>query len=222
VKNGIRGVVLFVVVALLVAGASPVAAQVLSNRPWTDFGGPCMGADGANLTAVRFTVPIGEPYMLNTVTVKLIEVVGGVPAPMTLHDDAFGAAQPGNVIATLGTHLLGAPYSFLEYAYPGGGQVLDGGSTYWIGVTILDPNDCAAGWNQNGFAPVAPIGVFTYSTTVQGYGGGWGAVPPVNIEIDAAFALVAVEVPTLSSIGGIVLVLVVAGAGVIALRRVWV
>ena len=70
-KNGIRGVVLFVVVALLVAGASPVAAQVLSNRPWTDFGGPCMGADGANLTAVRFTVPIGEPYMLNTVTVKL-------------------------------------------------------------------------------------------------------------------------------------------------------
>ena len=217
-KNEIRVVVLVAVVVSVLGGALPADAQVvLTNRPWTNEGGWCMGADGANLTAVRFTVPIGEPYTLNTVTVKLHEVVGGVPAPMTLHDDAFGAAQPGNVIATLGTHNLGAPNSYLEYEYPGGGQVLDAGSTYWIGVTVLDPSGCAAGFDMNS---AAPTGAFTYSTTMQGTGGAYSSVTPVDIEIDAAFA--AVQVPTLGRVGGAVLVLLLAGAGVIALRRLWV
>jgi hypothetical protein len=203
--------------ASLLAGVSPAAAQiVLTNRPWTNEGGWCVGADGANLTAVRFTVPVGEPYSLNAVTVKLHEVVGSVPAVMTLHDDAFGAAQPGNVIATLGTNTLGAPNSYLEYVYPGGGQVLNGGSSYWIGVTVLDPSGCAAGFDLNS---AAPTGTFTYSTTMQGVGGSYSSVTPVDIEIDAAFA--AVQVPVLGRVGAAVLVLLLAGAGVIALRRVW-
>ncbi|MCW8984343.1 MAG: hypothetical protein OQK55_03300 [Thermoanaerobaculales bacterium] len=217
-KTEIRGAVLVVVVALIVGSALPAGAQVvLSNRPWTNEGGPCVGADGANLTAVRFTVPVGEPYSLNTVTVKMHEVVSGVPLVMTLHDDAFGAAQPGNVIATLGTQTLGASNSYLEYVFPGGGQTLGGGLSYWIGVTVLDPAGCAAGFDFNA---AAPTGVFTYSTTLQGIGGVYSPPGFVDIEIDAAFA--AVQVPTLGKVGGVALVLLLAGAGVIALRRVWV
>jgi hypothetical protein len=161
------------------------AAVVFSNRPWTNAGAACVGLNGTNLTGTRLTLPAGDDYVVNSVTVNILEAVEGATAQLTLHDDAFGTDQPGNVIATLGTQTLGAPSSFLEYTFPGGGNVLAAGSTYWIGLTVLDANPCAAGWDA---ADSAPTGIFTFSNTRQFWMGNWQDPvlgQYVDIEIDA-------------------------------------
>ena len=158
------------------------AVVVLSNRPWSDVGGICIGENGTWYTSVRFTVPTADSYILNSVTVNLHEVEGGATAQMTLHDDAFGTTERGNLIATLGTRTLGAPDSFLEYTFPGGGNLLGAGASYWISVTVPDAARCAAGFSDNG---TPPTGIFTYSTTVAVQGYDPFVIDPVDIEIDA-------------------------------------
>lgn len=206
---------MFAAVLATVLGASQEASAeiVLSNRPWVDDSGWCFGSDGTFIVGVRFTVPAGTPYTLNSVTAKIHSVTsGGELAQMTLHDDAFGTTQPGNVIATLGTQPLGGVDTHLEYTFPGGANVLEAGNSYWIGLSALSPLSCPAGWDFNA---AAPTGIFTYSTTVQ------GTIPtdgPVDIEIDAA-PLQAQAVPTMRATGTAVLLLLLAGAGLIYVRR---
>ena len=185
---------LMLTVAILIAVSfvlSPLmqaeAVVVLSNRPWGSTAGWCVGSNGVDNVAMRFSVPAADAYVLNSVTIMTHEVAGGSPYTLALHDDSMGAAQPGNLIAVLGNLTGGGPQSHLEYTFPGGGNLLAAGTTYWLVMSTTDPASCDFGWQHS--AAVAPAGIFTYLDTVRHWNGAWitGATP-VDVEIDADLA----------------------------------
>ena len=176
---------LVLTIAILVAVSfvlSPLmradAIVVLSNRPWSGVGnGYC--SDNNITVGVRFTVPTGDAYVLNSVTALLGASIVNPQAQFTLNDDAFGTTQPGNVIVTLGTQTLSGTSS--EYTFPGGGNLLMPGTSYWIVLSVLDSTICPGYWSEG----TTPAGIFTYSTAVQVINGTPVTRPPLDVEIDA-------------------------------------
>lgn len=146
-KNLTRITLVLVLVTLVgiafVPSNSSSAATVFSNFPELSSG-------DCNTTANRITLPVGDDYDLNSITLR---------ATGTVTLTADGAGVPGSTIATLGTA------TGLTTLTPATSITLMNGASYWIRVE----NGTNCTWMKAG---AAPTGIFTLTGTYWVYGAG--------------------------------------------------
>lgn len=130
------------VAVLVMSMAAPVAAQtvLISNLPGND-GTQSAGLDDLRTKAMGFTMPAGQDYTLQYVTLRLETAAAGATPIVELWTNSGG--QLGALIETLTSPPLAAS-GIAEYDFTSAGSILTGGESYWIlaygpaGVTDYD------------------------------------------------------------------------------------
>jgi hypothetical protein len=146
--------------ALLVAAclvAPPLMAQttIISNLPGND------GTQSADLDELRnkgmgFTMPAGQDYILDHVTLRL-ETFGAIAPVVELWTNSGGL--PGAVIETLSNPTF-APSGIAEYDFASAGTTLSAGTSYWI---VAYGAAGAAGYDWKASSPAqTPTGLATH------------------------------------------------------------
>jgi hypothetical protein len=122
-----RAVVIVLFACLM---AQPLLAQttLISNLPGND------GTQAADLDELRnkgmgFTMPAGDDYFLQYVTLRLETFGAGVAPIVELWTDAAGL--PGAPIETL-TNPTFAPSGIANYDFTSSGSTLTAGASYWL------------------------------------------------------------------------------------------
>ncbi len=153
--HGVVGSAALVVLCLL---AQPVAAQtvLISNLDGDDGTQTGIINDTRN-KGMGFTMPAGQDYILDHVTMRLNVPAPGVSPIVELWSDAGG--QPGAAIETLTNPTFGAT-GIANYDFTSSGSTLTAGASYWIvayGPAGAEPYD----WKASSPA-VAPTGLATH------------------------------------------------------------
>ncbi|HSM12501.1 MAG TPA: choice-of-anchor R domain-containing protein [Thermoanaerobaculia bacterium] len=188
----IASTVVLVVVALLVA--RPLAGQVvlISNLPGND------GSQSADLNQTRnkgmgFTMPAGDDYVLDFVTLRL-ETFGAVAPIVELWTDAAGL--PGVPIETL-TNPTFEPSGIANYDFASSGTTLVAGESYWL-VAYGAAGAARYDWKASSPAQT-PTGLATHLGAVFDTNG----PPPTNTSsILTSYSLTAMVFDTMPFIDG--------------------
>jgi len=177
-----------VAVAVLCLLAQPVAAQtvLISNLDGNDGTQTGIINDTRN-KGMGFTMPAGQDYILDHVTMRLNIPASGVAPIVELWSDSGG--QPGAVIETLTNPTFGAT-GIANYDFTSSGSTLTAGASYWIvayGPAGAEPYD----WKASS-PPQAPSGLATH------LGSRWDSdgPPPTNSSsILCSYSVTATLVP---------------------------
>jgi len=129
-SRSIAFVRIMIVAVVVCLTAPPVLAQttLISNLPGND------GTQSADLNVLRikalgFTMPAGDDYILDHVTLRL-ETIGTAPIPIVeLWTDSGG--QLGTLVETLINPTF-APTGIVEYDFASSGSTLTAGAGYWV------------------------------------------------------------------------------------------
>ncbi|HSL16765.1 MAG TPA: choice-of-anchor R domain-containing protein [Methylomirabilota bacterium] len=176
---------LFLVVAVLLT--PPVIAQttLISNLPGND------ATQSADLDELRnkgmgFTMPAGQDYILDHVTLRL-ETFGAVSPIVQLWTNSGGL--PGAVIETL-TNPSFAPSGIAEYDFASAGTTLSAGTGYWI---VAYGVAGAAQYNWKASSPAqTPTGLATHLGSLFDSN---GPPPTSNSSILCSYSVTATLVP---------------------------
>jgi uncharacterized repeat protein (TIGR01451 family) len=116
-------------VVLACAIAQPAAAQVtlISNLDGNDAT-QSFGLDDSRNKGMGFTMPAGDDYTLEYITLRL-ETASGIAPIVELWTDAAGV--PGAVIETLSNPSF-APSGIANYDFTSTGTTLTAGASYWV------------------------------------------------------------------------------------------
>ena len=213
----IKLVPLAILALLLTALSLPASAQVLySNLPWTDGGGPCIGANGANATGVAVRTPGGMFYSIESVRLSMHDVGETSNFDVRVYADnaGFWGAEVGAFGIQAGSGIVYDAYEF----FPVAPIVLSPNTVYWIVATVPDEDaGCAVGWNNDGSTPT---GVFSYVTAIQVTGGERNERDSgLTLEIFGVEAGGVPPVPGLGSWGLLLAILLLAASGGLLIRR---
>jgi hypothetical protein len=175
-----------VILACLVA--QPLLAQttLITNLPGND------GTQSANLNDTRnkgmgFTMPAGQDYFLDYVTMRLETFGAGVAPIVELWTNAGGL--PGAPIETL-TNPAFASSGIAEYDFTSSGTILTAGESYWIvayGVAGADRYD----WKASSPAQI-PTGLATHLGALYDSN---GPPPTSTSSIVCSYSVTATVVP---------------------------
>lgn len=176
--------------ALLVAAclvAPPLMAQttIISNLPGND------GTQSADLDELRnkgmgFTMPAGQDYILDHVTLRL-ETFGAIAPVVELWTNSGGL--PGAVIETLSNPTF-APSGIAEYDFASAGTTLSAGTGYWI---VAYGVAGAAQYNWKASSPAqTPTGIASYLGALFDTN---GPPPTTTSSIVCSFSVTATLVP---------------------------
>ena len=184
-KACVRMLVCATVLCLL---APPVMAQttLISNLPGND------GTQSASLSDLRvkamgFTMPAGDDYMLDYVTLRL-ETTGAVPAPIVeIWTNSSG--QLGSLVETL-TNPTFAASGIAEYDFASVGATLTAGAGYWI-VAYGPAGAPTYSWKASLPAEL-PTGLATHLGALWGTG---GPPPTGGSSIVCSYSVTGTQVP---------------------------
>ena len=182
---GTRGVV---VVAVLCLAAVPVAAQttIISNLDGND------GTQSANLNdqrnkAMGFTMPAGQDYFLDHVTLRLDTAGAGTTPIVELWTDAGG--QLGTFVETLTNPTFTTP-GIVNYDFASSGATLTAGAGYWI-LAYGPAGAPGYDWKAS-LPPVNPTGIAAHLGALYDSN---GPPPTSNSTIICSYSVTATEVP---------------------------
>jgi hypothetical protein len=207
------------ILGVLVAAAGAAEAQVVyTTRPWNNDGGPCLGANGANMAGVGLQVPAGQNYGLNRVTIKIDEVVAGAQAILYLY--AGTPAGWTTQIAEIGRVNVGGTEDYGEYNFvPSAPITLAAGQVYWYVLTSSDASGCAMGFSSQ-YGAGSATGVFTLVGENHLFGGSTNVRTGEHwmIEVNATVGG-AQMIPTVGEAGLAAFIVLLAGAALLVLAR---
>jgi hypothetical protein len=181
----VRVSVLATVVCLL---APPLMAQttLISNLPGND-GTQSAGLSNLRVKGMGFTMPAGDDYILDHVTLRL-ETTGSVPAPIIeLWTNAGG--QLGSLVETLTNPTLAAS-GIAEYDFASAGATLTAGDGYWI-VAYGPAGAPTYNWKASSPAQL-PTGLATHLGALWGTS---GPPPTSTSSIVCSYSVTATQVP---------------------------
>ncbi|MEX1312371.1 MAG: choice-of-anchor R domain-containing protein [Candidatus Sulfomarinibacteraceae bacterium] len=181
----VRVSVLAAVVCLL---APPLMAQttLISNLPGNDAT-QSAGLSDLRVKGMGFTMPAGDDYILDHVTLRL-ETNGAVPAPIIeLWTNSGG--QLGSLVETLTNPTLAAS-GIAEYDFASAGATLTAGAGYWI-VAYGPAGAPTYSWKASSPAQV-PTGLATHLGALWGTS---GPPPTSTSSIVCSYSVTATLVP---------------------------
>lgn len=213
-----KRLIVFLMSVLIVSLAVPAAASaevLLTNKPWAESGGVCLGVDSDDNTwqvGAKFTV---GPHAIRfgSVEAKFHDPGPDSVFHADLHADSDGPDW-GSVIASLGSGSDGdSEFPELEF-YPGAEIILNPLESYWVVVSVPGEDEvCTGAWPVS---PSANEGFLEYSGTWYKQTGE-GPLPPVQIEISGD--VLVPQIPSLNQWGLLLTILLLAAAGGLAVRR---
>lgn len=185
---GVIGLVLVLIVALPAS-----AIDVFSNTGGSD--GTASTVNTTTNVAVGFTVPSGNDYTLNSITLQLANP-GSTARSVTPAIYTNSGGNPGTLIQSFNAiNLAGSATSAGYTVSPAAAVTLTNGQTYWIVVSATN-NSSWEGTNPL----TSPLGTFVfvgYRRTSSG-GASWATTtsPENKISIDATEIVPVVNTPT--------------------------
>ena len=177
-----------VVVFLLCLVAQPLVAQttLISNLDGNDAT-QSAGLNDLRNKGMGFTMPAGDDYILDYVTLRLETFSSGVAPIVELWTSAGGL--PGTAVETL-TNPTFAPSGIVNYDFTSSGSTLTAGESYWLvayGVAGAPTYD----WKASS-PPQTPTGIATYLGALFDTN---GPPPTTSSSIVCSFSVTATLVP---------------------------